>query len=66
MNKGLIIGIGVTTLLVGGYFIYQYVGNKKFDNQCTSNGGIITKSGSSCDFLNCDKSKYPCNFYGLK
>ncbi len=58
----LIVGIGVLGGL--GFYAYRRYKRYKWDKSCTENGGMVTKSGSSCDFLNCNKKKYPCNIYG--
>ena len=58
----LIIG-GILSLI--GYNYWGWFGGSAslFDNKCTKGGGKIIKSGESCDFLDCDKTKYSCSMY---
>ena len=65
MNKKLIIVAGSLALAFVGYKVISKRKKNKWDENCRKNGGIVEKSGTTCNFNNCDKRKFPCNIYGL-
>ena len=63
MKKGLIITGSISLLVVLSGYIWMKTKNRKYDKACVSNGGIVEKSGSTCDMIKCDKSKFSCSFF---
>lgn len=58
--------IFIVLLVIGGisYFIYsnRTKSNKEWDKKCTESGGRVEKSGQTCDYSNCDRTRYSCWF----
>lgn len=53
----------VIGIIVYGYLaLNPKISDDKWNEKCRMSGGVVIQSGRTCEYANCDKSKYPCSF----
>lgn len=50
MKKALIVTSSLVAIAIVGFYVNGKIRKKKFDSNCLKNGGVVEKSGMTCNY----------------